>query len=33
VRNADERKTAREIFERQGATDISSSSTASVPKR
>ena len=33
VKNVDERKMAREIFERQGATDISSSSTASVPKR
>src|SRR5205085_6835345 len=33
VRNVDERKMAREIFERKGARDISSSSTAYVPKR
>src|SRR5205823_15018849 len=33
ARNGDERKMAREIFERQGATDISASSTTSVPNR
>ena len=33
VRNADQRKVAREIFERHGATDISTASTAPVPDR
>jgi hypothetical protein len=33
VENAEERKVAREMFERHGATDVATSSTASVPKR